>query len=535
MKNSYKLILICFLLFLFVGCIKKLETPEWDVNLEIPLINKNYYVYDLQDSVNIVSEDGIMYYQNTGDITSLEVSSDILTISENSEKMNLISTDIVKRGGLPLDNENEENEIELRYAVTSEWYLHFAFNNLEHPEYIESISFTFENVFETSDSEPFTKVFNGNFGTETIEDLSNFIIKDDTLGPQEVLDSLRFTVEIKANDGASLDDFDLTLSYEKMKFSYVEGKVFNKRLDIEDNSTEIDIEYPVGIENTLNQHGAKLIFDIDNPIGFDCTFYGKISAYNMTSGITNYAIIDETDKVILEHAENGEVKSTTVILQGEKIDALLNTYPEKVTLDESYLIIGNKNEQGEVVTGYIREGVKVSGTHKSKVPFEMILINNSELEDDTQVADSNYIQPSEIQEIDISSDNQEIIEERANHAEFILNLENSVPGGAIAHLYFADNEEDVFENPVLKIPREDEDTSFEPALSDNQTGETSPVVSEIRLKLSHEDLMIFLTDKLYLGTRFVFKDSGGEPVKIKSEDYIGVTGYIELSAHISEK
>jgi hypothetical protein len=534
MKRICCLIFIIFAALLVTGCIEKLETPEWDVNLQVPVINKSYPVYDLEDSVNIVIDDSVMYYKNTGEIRSFEVGSDLLTIGSNTVDMQLATIDANESGAISMSDGSASEEMAVRDGITSEWFLRFKIDGLTNSQDLEYVKITFQNVFESADAEPYYQMIDSNFSTEVVADLGGYLIKDDNLAEQEVLDSLRFTVEVAAVDGVVPEEFELRISYNEIKFSYLEGKVFNKQLDVNDDITNITVEYPYGIENTINAHGAKLMFEVDNPIGFDCTFYGKITAKSETNGITNTTTIDETDEVIIQHASNGNVEHTTVILQGPEIDDLLNTFPEEVRLEDAHFIIGRRNSQGETVIGYINSGVSMLGYYESKVPFELILMNNN-IGDSTAVADSNYVQPRELQEIEISSENQTIIEDRAKNANMVLRIENSVPAGATAHLYFSDNEDDVFDSPLLKFPRDGENTTFDAASEDMTSGEITPTTSEVRINLSNEDLQTFLNDKLYLGLRFVFMDSDGEAVVVKPEDYIKVIGRIELLAHISEE
>ena len=90
MKKSSLFLLLCIVLLIFSSCtIKKWEPPEWDVTLEIPVINERVYMHELEDTTDtyiIRLDNDTLFFSMSEDIESKYVG-DELKVDGKTETM----------------------------------------------------------------------------------------------------------------------------------------------------------------------------------------------------------------------------------------------------------------------------------------------------------------------------------------------------------------------------------------------------------------------------------------------------------------
>ncbi len=90
MKKTYLFLLLCIVLLIFSSCtIKKWDPPEWDVILEIPVINKHVYMHELEDTTDtyiIRLDNDTLFFSMSEDIESKYVG-DELKVDGKTETM----------------------------------------------------------------------------------------------------------------------------------------------------------------------------------------------------------------------------------------------------------------------------------------------------------------------------------------------------------------------------------------------------------------------------------------------------------------
>jgi hypothetical protein len=74
MKSKASLVVSLLIGLLLTGCqVEKFSMPTWDVILNVPLMNTNYYVSDLVDSVHFYADvNNTLVFQTNGDVQSVE-------------------------------------------------------------------------------------------------------------------------------------------------------------------------------------------------------------------------------------------------------------------------------------------------------------------------------------------------------------------------------------------------------------------------------------------------------------------------------
>ncbi len=81
MKKSSLFLLLSIVLLIFSSCtIKKWEPPEWDVTLEIPVINERVFMHELEDTTEtyiIRMDNDTLFFSMSEDIESKNVGDEL--------------------------------------------------------------------------------------------------------------------------------------------------------------------------------------------------------------------------------------------------------------------------------------------------------------------------------------------------------------------------------------------------------------------------------------------------------------------------
>jgi hypothetical protein len=137
---------------------------------------------------------------------------------------------------------------------------------------------------------------------------------------------------------------------------------------------------------------------------------------------------------------------------------------------------------------------------------------------DSAVIESD-VETEEIDQSDIDAITDHVIE-----ARFLYNVVNHLPIGANINIYLGGDSATVYDTPEL--------------LLNNISVVAAPVIAGVAsdtaatgyqtILLSSDDVQILKNDTLYIGSRILLEDTGGLPVRLTNNDYIQVTGRIEV-------
>ena len=128
--------------------------------------------------------------------------------------------------------------------------------------------------------------------------------------------------------------------------------------------------------------------------------------------------------------------------------------------------------------------------------------------------------------IEISEENRETIRKNIITASFQLDVLNQLPVGAHATMYFGTNSHLLPSDPSTWV------FSREAHI----VARTEPNVEQmIPLSLSHDEIMLFANETVYLKMTFLFDASDG-PVTLTASpsDYIQIRSMINVQTHIEE-
>ncbi len=501
-----------------IGCIKPPQAPEFDTTFKLPLIDKHYYIYDLEDSTDFIVENDSIFYIQNGNISSYQVDS-LMSINAHPSLFDWfnVRSNVENTDYLPLSLVVETIEdVSISYGMVKEWTILVEVRN-PHPD-LESLTLDFDEIY-TPEGEPLQIVvtdFTDTTATSLDGDLDHYeFFTIGTPSNPTLLDSLRFTVTPEI-------DSDIVEQVCQTKVFFVDplflqgmyGTVYNRRMNIESEIEDMHIEYPDNLDSTLIITNARMIFDIDNYLGFKVGIRGKMTAYN-DMGETRTIYVDELDNLTFEPATiHGEPVSTTQVLS-DSVAYLLNIFPSHIEFTDAYFAVGLTQEE----RGFVYAEDYAHGTFQGRVPFLF------QLEEGIIRNDTTYV-------TELSDEVRDRIREFATSATIDLIVENTTPTAAHAYLYFSTIEhpdtlfhepDSVFSQWNLLMPREGEDT-YTPATS----------TKTFTFNLSEEDVRFFTNEKYYLGIEFLFDSTEGETIYVKPEDFLRLDGDLNIVLHFGD-
>lgn len=395
---------------------------------------------------------------------------------------------------------DQTGEIQLKEAVIDSCICAL---NLENTFPITAnISIIFDELFDTSDDNyQFDINIPAHSSTDTLLDLSGFKISSDA-----ILDSLhfQFIINTEPTDGfveiAATDYVFTSISLGEVKFEKILGIVNNKKIELEDIGEEIDIEdLPENMEGMLEFQNVELIITINNGIELGGLLNGRLRGYNDDTGESAEVVI--TDELV-------EPQGTTEIIIDEGVSDLINIIPQRIVGDSLYVIVGN----GTSIASITQED-SISGSFTLRTPFEFI------------INDKEGIRPDSVEHVEMDEDARETIGDHLNEVNLVLTAENTFPFGARIDVYFATEEDSVYESP---------DYCVDSLIVTRWESGDEPSTNELFIELGRDVIEVFTNPDVYIGVELAVQGTNGEPVILRPNDNIRFHGYLTVEGHISE-
>jgi len=471
---------VCFglLLIIFSGCtVKKPTIPDWEVSLNLPLLKETYFIHDLVDSLNlVVSEDNVIHLNHSGDVSMAEFGnvalnpdfvSDILTIPSNIEVY----------GGINIVD--EEYNYEIAYGEIAQGLVESYFTNI-HPG-VETIQVSFDELTNANGT-PY-KFYYTSSDEWLQHDLMNCRLGVE--GSITTISEIHYRLLATSNqpDGSPVGQVQIRFN-EPILFHVFEGRLSNYQLDMTENFSEIDLDYPLGIEEAVELTAASLDLHIESFVGFDCDLIGEIYAENYDSKTSvSIPLLDDNNQPFFINRANGEESTVTQYSISNGIESLMQIMPDRIELRNSYFILRDP-PAGEL--GRVTSNADIRTTYTVDAPFTFILHNNRIIIRD----------PIEMK---IAKVNRDQIREHAISAMLDMQVINKLPLGAQAILYIGiDSEIDPDDSTTYAFTKSIHLTS----------GAINPDYQIINdLALSQEELQIFTNEIVYMRWAFEFDES----------------------------
>ena len=499
-----------------ISCVDNFEAPEWNIELNVPLMNDTFLVSDLEDGENIFIENGDFKFKHNGEINSYSVGT-IMNINSKGESEYdyfPILPNVSVSDSINIEDIQQNERFDVSYGKVEEWILRFNIQN--NSGVLDKVILGFGEIFRP-DGTPLTIEINSSDFPDFAIDLSRiddqyFVIGDKT--GSTLITDLHFSIESVYNSFPTQLDMVKVYFLDHIYFDEMVGVINNKEIVVSDFEKNIDIDYPQGLGDAIELKNTELTFNIWNKIGFDVLLTGKLTAINEEKN-TEYTIdlnsnYNNTGFLFNAAPAIGDSAFSSNSLLKTDVDSLMKILPSKISFTEGKFLVRNQTS----LTGFAYSKANAYGSYNVDVPFTFE-INNEKISPDT------------IFSVEISRDNQDNIEEYAQDGRITLTVDNELPLGVNVIIKFSANKDLVYSQPSLEFPQNSNNLLYIQA---------ETVDNEIILELSKDDLINNFTnvpnDELFMGLEFELDASNGE-IEIKPEQVIKIIG--SLSTTINTK
>lgn len=500
---------------LAISCsVKKPVLPEWDVTVNVPLMQKKFFVSDLVDSVNIIiGDDDLLTLRGTGSAET-PLFGDVELSSDFELGPVPILSQVTVNGTVPLNDTS--GNVRLAFGRFTNGVIGVRFTDM-HPQG-QNVKLSFPDI-RTSSGAVFEIGYNGSSGWEN-HSLEGCEIG--TLNSSVLLNELRYTITPNSQLPQNFELGELSVRMNTpFAFELFQGHLDNMQLPLEDSASTISIDYPNNIEDAIQLQTARLYVSLTNQVGFECEFHGDFYARNSRTNETRtIPILDNAGNPYIANPATSAGPGITELVFENSIEQLLQIMPDEIEIRNAFFLI-NSSSTGYI--GTVRNTDIIVGEYQIDAPFVFELLESTiRLQDPIQ--------------INISEENRTRILNNARDAALSVLVKNRVPVGATANMYVGGSAEIDPANPdtwhfhrsvTLHSSQYVEQHPNDPDI--NALGEQM-----ISLALSEAEVDIFANPSVYLLWTFSFENSNGVvQITASPADYIQIRSMITAGLHIS--
>jgi hypothetical protein len=282
--------------------------------------------------------------------------------------------------------------------------------------------------------------------------------------------------------------------------------------------TKIEMDYPNNIEKAIKLNTLRLLFEINNYLGFDAVFTAEMYSINTKTG-------EQSSIIPIREDVRGATRANTPILVALDIPVddprFMNIAPDEIYMDNAQFHI--INEAGDL--GFAEVGTAFNGNYISMVLFDFYFVEDEP------------IYPEEVTEVEVSDDNRENIEKYVENVTINLEVQNSYSMGGRIFFYFCSSPLDSL---IYQSDNDIRQGFGRVALINSESGgfgyrvlsgeHSSQGIQRYQFQISKRNLPIFYQyNPLYYGFKIHFDE--GEAI-IRPEETIRVVGYLTLDLQI---
>lgn len=497
------LIIILFSLLLVSCGLTDFEMPSWDVELtSIPLMNENFPASDLEGENIIIENDSLFAIVNDElEEATPELSKNIVDTTPDVNVLSAVPVDI--RFEIQSVNTNTNFRIVDGEFESGEMLVHFIGNtsnfNILHLDFSQLIS---------PNGQPLSLALTPSDFTNNIYiiDLEGITLADQDIAGEFWLIDIDVLAETNSANGTSVGAVKLTIN-DELFFKSFTGFIDDVRTL--DTQTDVEINYPQNLENAVVLDEIAMYFDVYNKIGFEFELSGQLNAYRDDVLIDTIMLedLDGFDFVIAASESEGLEKITHFeVVNNERVNQMLRLMPDNIAFINPTYKVSNIDDE---LPGFVSNQHTIRSEYSIKIPFKATF-------------NSDYIiYPDKLYDIEISKDNQDLIDERVNDGSIEIHVNNSFPIGGVLDIYLSSQELQANSESLdlAELKYTDYDIMED---SENQV---------YNITLSKDDLNLFLHDRVFMRTRVKFHNSN-EVVTIFPNDSISVKGQLNISVRI---
>ncbi|MBW6515893.1 MAG: hypothetical protein K0B81_04655 [Candidatus Cloacimonetes bacterium] len=489
---------------------KEFTGLSWNVDFNVPLMNRMFHVYELEDESHFIMDGEEMFLVYCDDLESDIAASEISINPKTTDITPISSFETGNIIPLYIDETGIELEdIELIHGVLEEGI--FKIEIIDPRPEIEEMEIICYDILD-QEGQPF-QVRITDFTTSVYSfDLSGFSIGD--VENDQVLDYLEFFVQTTS------EEFFYDLLYlriffdEPLYFSYFRGYLENKRIRLNDTILANDINFPINISNAFQFDEGTLELTFSNELGFDTQFIGTITGVNEKDQKIYALYITEEDLVVFYRAVGIDTPTTTTVsITKPEVTDLINIFPEEMLIEESYFILGNSDQ----MPGFALASDKNSGSFTLKTPSIFSVSN------ETVVPDSIYT-------LEITETNRDYIEKYTEMVYLNITLENTIPVGLSIDIYFSEVSDTLFIfNP--DIYPEIHSIKFAENYVSGAVNDSEPTKNEIDFLLERQEIELFLNETIYYAFKITFDESIGT-VTVLPDNYLRLISKLGINLNV---
>ncbi len=510
-KTFIAILLLITTLFLIKCAIPEDFTGlSWNSNFNIPLINKTYNIFDLEDDSHFVVEDDDIYLIYYDELESDVAASEIKINPKTTAEVPVSAIDTGTLIPLYIDESGIDLEdIDLISGILEQGI--FQIELIDPRPELEELLITFLDFYD-QEGLPFQITIDDFTTPIHCYDLSGYSVGDPD--GDEVMDYLMFYVQTESQVFFPDMVYIRIFFDEPIYFEFFRGHLSNKKIRLDDKILDNDLNFPINISNAMEFEEASLEMTFNNEFGFDTQFVGTLTGFNDKDHKTYSLLITQHDQVIFNIAEEpGLPITTTVTISKPEVTELINIFPELLQIEDSHLVLQNLDQ----TPGFAQAADKNTGSFSITAASTFTVFNET-------------ITPDEIFSIEITESNREYLEKYPEMIYLSVTLENTIPVGMNIDLYFSEVSDSLYifdpttysEFQTLKFP----DNYVAAALIESQ-----PVTNDVRFTMEREDIDLFLNETVYFAMKITFDESDGA-VTVLPHHYLMVIARMDINLNI---
>jgi len=493
---------VLFAIFILLGAcqIKNPALPTWDVDLNVPLINQKYFVSDLVDTVNIITDDNqILTLTGNGEVSSREFGNVFFSPDVSVDNQAVPSgTEVTQT--LPFVD--TAGKLTIAYAEIAGGHFRYKFANVNATAHIELI---FQNIFH-ADNTPLSVSTNGaNTGWVNV-DLTGLHIGQPNAS--SVINGLE--IKLVSTSGQPVGTTIGNVSFESLQilsFSKFRGYVNGLSVTLQESSSNITIDYPHDVDESITLREARLALSIENEVGFGAQFNGRLFARNENGDTLSVAIVDDQGVNFHVDPATASGPQTTLLELHSGIEPILQLMPDSLQIIDGMFLFNSGNTVGE-----LKNNDMLHVDYTVNAPFHF------DLHPHEIVVDSTY-------SIEVSDENRDRILNNALSADLYVELWNMLPIGADAKVFFSENDSiDVYDPTTY---------SYYKTATINAAS-TPNVWQPVTLSLSKEELDLFAQPNVYYTWSFSFHEANNVTIYARTSDYIHVRSMLKAKVKLED-
>lgn len=530
MKKIYIIFLLVLMLFVF-SCVENFKFPSWNVNLSVPLMDKNFPLADIDSEEDIMIEDGEFLIKHNETLEGDTVTAAQLIIGQKQVETEIPPQDVYFEDELTISDIGEiDEQMGYAFGIVNSWTMNIDFNLDGITSHnMDTIVLTFPDINPVG-AEDILTIEITDFDNTTSVNLDGCTIGDENSQTiADILEEIQFGIDVQTN--AEIPQGGLPIMrvfFDEIQLQRIRGVVSDKLIDIPDKTTDIDIDYPAGINEAIQLAEATLTVNLTSEIGMDCNLYAVIRAYNEDNDYSEFYVgyEDPNDNTVndflIEAAEDiNTPKVSSISFTGEKVANLLNIFPNRLVIEDAHIIIERDLDMDDLDAelGFVEIGQGIDGDYETEIPFDFYINNES-------------VKPDSIFEVEISHENRDYLCDYTNRANMIFKLGNSMNFAANVNIFMSHSNifENVYDSLYIHPTTGKKNIVFKNNFIDAATA-SGDGESEVSFEMNYDEIQFMDNDKIYVGIEAVFSGSE-EQVTIKPEDYIKVLGRVDAEVKV---